>query len=186
MSATLTGANLPELGPACLRRSALLCLLCPLNVTNWTSVKPWSQSSTTKDIMSHCLTWSHTRPCRSVILHGAQHAGLARHSGGKPWFPDIECCIQLTASAGSGSPVTGAIGAVQAGQAAPGTDLMRELTGLVEAGMDVACFDLSQGLLEQHLDLADHLTEVGQPCLQRCLLPCHYRQSSKATKPSRH
>lgn len=59
--------------------------------------------------------------------------------------------------------MTGAIGAVQAGQAAPGNELIRELTGLVEAGMDVACFDLSQGLLEQHLDLADHLTEVSQP-----------------------
>ena len=55
----------------------------------------------------------------------------------------------------------GAIGAVQAGQAVQGNDLIRELTGLVEAGMDVACFDLSQGLLEQHLDIADHLTEVS-------------------------
>jgi len=57
--------------------------------------------------------------------------------------------------------VNGAIGAVQAGQAAQGNELMRELTGLVEAGMDVACFDLSQGLLEQHLEVADHLTQVS-------------------------
>ena len=57
--------------------------------------------------------------------------------------------------------MNGAIGAVQAGQAAQGNELIRELTGLVEAGMDVACFDLSQGLLEQHLDIADHLTQVS-------------------------
>ena len=65
---------------------------------------------------------------------------------------------QMTAVGGA-SPVSGAIGAVQAGQA-QGNELMRELTSLCDAGMDVACFDLSQGLLEQHLDLADHLTEV--------------------------
>ena len=99
---------------------------------------------------------------------------------------DAVCCIQLTASAGNSSPVTGAIGAVQARQAAQGNELLRELTDLVEAGMDVACFDLSQGLLEQHLDLADHLTEVSHPHLQRCLLPCNYQQSFKAAKPSTH
>lgn len=60
--------------------------------------------------------------------------------------------------------MTGAIGAMQAGQAAQGNELMRELAGLVEAGMDVACFDLSQGLLEQHLDIADHLTQVSSIC----------------------
>lgn len=60
--------------------------------------------------------------------------------------------------------MNGAIGAVQAGQAAQGNELMRELTALVEAGMDVACFDLSHGLLEQHLDIADHLTEVSPIC----------------------
>lgn len=60
------------------------------------------------------------------------------------------------------SPVSGAIGAVQAGQLGQGQggELIHELTALVEAGMDVACFDLSQGTLEQHLDLADHLVQV--------------------------
>lgn len=67
--------------------------------------------------------------------------------------------MQMTAAA---SPVSGAIGAVQAGQlgAGQGGELVHELTALMEAGMDVACFDLSQGSLEQHLDLADHLVEV--------------------------
>lgn len=76
------------------------------------------------------------------------------------------------------SPVSGAIGAVQAGQLGQGqgSELMHELTALVEAGMDVACFDLSQGTLEQHLDLADHLVQVRfnvQPHLQHtmCALP---------------
>ena len=80
--------------------------------------------------------------------------------------------------------MTGAIGAVQAGQVAPGNELIRELTGLVEAGMDVACFDLSQGLLEQHLDIADHLTEVSKPyrLLRRCLLLCYYRQNLESSK----
>ena len=59
--------------------------------------------------------------------------------------------------AGVASPVSGVIGAVQPGQ---GNDVVQELTALVEAGMDVACFDLSQGALEQHLDLADSLAEV--------------------------
>jgi len=69
------------------------------------------------------------------------------------------CLVQMTAAA---SPVSGAIGAVQAGQlgAGQGGELVHELTALMEAGMDVACFDLSQGTLEQHLDLADHLVEV--------------------------
>jgi len=70
------------------------------------------------------------------------------------------CLVQVTAAA---SPVSGgAIGAVQAGQlgAGQGGELVHELTALMEAGMDVACFDLSQGTLEQHLDLADHLVEV--------------------------
>lgn len=75
----------------------------------------------------------------------------------------MPCLLQMTAN-GAGSPVNGAIGAVQAGQG-PGSDLVRELAGLVEAGMDVACFDLSQGLLEQHLDIADTLTEVCAPGL---------------------
>ena len=52
---------------------------------------------------------------------------------------------------------------MQPGQA-QGNELIRELTGLVEAGMDVACFDLSQGVLDQHLDLADYLTEVSKIC----------------------
>ncbi len=69
------------------------------------------------------------------------------------------CLVQVTAAV---SPVSGAIGAVQAGQlgAGQGGELVHELTALMEAGMDVACFDLSQGTLEQHLDLADHLVEV--------------------------
>lgn len=79
---------------------------------------------------------------------------------------DMVPCFQLTASAGGGSPVSGgAIGAVQAGQAAPGCELLQEVTGLLEAGMDVACFDLSQGLLEQHLDIADYLAEVRRSLL---------------------
>ena len=70
----------------------------------------------------------------------------------------------MTAAA---SPVSGAIGAVQAGQlgAGQGGELVHELTALIEAGMDVACFDLSQGTLEQHLDLADHLVEVCGTCM---------------------
>ncbi|KAL0036669.1 hypothetical protein WJX79_004969 [Trebouxia sp. C0005] len=73
--------------------------------------------------------------------------------------------IKMTAAA---SPVSGAIGAVQAGQlgAGQGGELVHELTALMEAGMDVACFDLSQGSLEQHLDLADHLVEVQQHAKQ--------------------
>ena len=75
-------------------------------------------------------------------------------------FCQVSCLlVQVTAAV---SPVSGAIGAVQAGQlgAGQGGELVHELTALMEAGMDVACFDLSQGTLEQHLDLADHLVEV--------------------------
>lgn len=69
----------------------------------------------------------------------------------------------------------GGIGAVQAGQAAPGNELFQEVTGLVEAGMDVACFDLSQGLLEQHLEIADYLAEVRQSLLHALIaLFCHF------------
>ncbi len=61
----------------------------------------------------------------------------------------------------AGSPVSGTIGAVQAGQGqGQGNELVHELQALLDAGMDVACFDLCQGTLEQHLDIADHLTEV--------------------------
>ena len=73
------------------------------------------------------------------------------------------CCVVQMAMAGGFSPVSSTIGAVQAAQGqGQGNELLRELSSLVEAGMDVACFDLSQGLLEQHLDLADHLAEVGR------------------------
>ena len=66
--------------------------------------------------------------------------------------------FQMTAAAAA-SPVGGTIGAVQAGQG-QGSELTHELAAWVEAGMDVACFDLCRGTLEQHLELADHLVEV--------------------------
>ena len=81
-----------------------------------------------------------------------------------------QCLLQMTA-VGAGSPTNGAIGAMQPGQA-QGNELVRELTGLVEAGMDVACFDLSQGVLEQHLDLADYLTEVSKVCCTGVVSRC--------------
>ena len=68
--------------------------------------------------------------------------------------------MQMGAASPVGSP---AIGALQPGQ---GNDVIQELTSLVEAGMDVACFDLSQGALEHHLDLADSLAEVTVPSQQ--------------------
>ena len=60
----------------------------------------------------------------------------------------------------SSSPVSGAIGALQAGQGQT-RELMQELHALAQAGMNLACFDLAAGSLEQHLDLAEHVAEVG-------------------------
>lgn len=59
-----------------------------------------------------------------------------------------------------GSPVSGAIGAVQAGQIQTrGT--VQELAALAHAGMNLVCFDLAEGYLEQHLELAEHVAEVS-------------------------
>ena len=60
----------------------------------------------------------------------------------------------------SSSPVSGAIGALQAGQGQT-RELMQELNALAQAGMNLACFDLAAGSLEQHLDLAEHMAEVS-------------------------
>lgn len=57
------------------------------------------------------------------------------------------------------SPVSGAIGALQAGQG-QSRDLLQELTGLAQAGMGLACFDIASGSLEQQVELAEHVNEV--------------------------
>lgn len=65
-------------------------------------------------------------------------------------------CVQLGQA---NSPVSGAIGALQAGHL-QSRELTQELTSLVQAGMNLACLDLTTGTLEQHLELAEHLGEV--------------------------
>ena len=73
-----------------------------------------------------------------------------------------KCCYAWFQMSAAASPVSGAIGAVQGGPR-QANEVEAELVALVEAGMDVACFDLSQGTLDMHLDVAAPLVEVGPP-----------------------
>lgn len=63
--------------------------------------------------------------------------------------------------------MSGAIGAVQAGQA-PSRGIVQELAALAHSGMNLVCFDLAAGSLEQHLELAEHVAEVSTIC---CVIP---------------
>ncbi|KAL0052368.1 hypothetical protein WJX82_000973 [Trebouxia sp. C0006] len=146
---------------------------------------PQTASLSIADVVTTAPGPRHTKimcvldPAAFTLSTGSRHKPkrpeglLARLSMGSPANPPSKGTgtpvktspVKVTAAV---SPVSGAIGAVQAGQlgAGQGGELVHELTALMEAGMDVACFDLSQGTLEQHLDLADHLVEVQQHAKQ--------------------